>query len=150
MIILDGNPNEQASIDNKIMEAEGQSELAPASPTTTIPPPPPYFSQPPPNTGLLAAQNNQTAVPGPPNSHQQSALKRFLKAFACALLVITLMRMLVWSVDLVSSPERRDPHEWTSIHNDAVCPEFLTHCVSFHSNNSSVSSRSQKNSDAEE
>jgi hypothetical protein len=144
MIILDRNPNEQASVDSKVLEAEGQSELAPSgSPTPTpTPAPPPYFSQPP-NTGL----NHQTVIvsyPGPTNSRQESALKRFLKAFACALLVIALMRMLVWSVDLLSFPGRREPHEWTSNHNE-VCPEFLTQSVSFHSN-LSVSSR---NSDAD-
>jgi len=139
MIILDGNPNEQASIDSKVLEAEGQSELAPSViPATTTPAPPPYFPQPTSNTGLLAAQNHQTIIVshlGPPNSRQQPALKRFLKAFACALLVIALMRMLVWSVNLVATPGRREPHEW-SIHkpHDAVCPEFLTHFVSFHSN----------------
>jgi hypothetical protein len=113
MIILE-NTNEQASIENKALEAESSG----VSPIVLVPAPPPYFPPPPSNDGdntdLLAAQNHQTILSHyrPPNSRQpESASRRFLKAFACALLVIALIRMLVWSIDLVSSNERR---EWTN------------------------------------
>jgi len=109
MIIPEATSNEQALIDSKDFAVPASS-----SPTLLLPAPPPYTPQPHSYTTLLPAQNDQTvsSQPPSPNARQRSASRRFFKAFCHALFIIVLIRMLVWSIGLVSDHRQREHRKW--------------------------------------
>ncbi len=104
MIIPDDENQDQGTAsNNKIMEAD----------SSAVPPPPPYVVSETPSdlSGYVPTQNHQAdhAQPLllPPSG---SPLKRFVQAFAVAILIMFLARYLLWSIYVASSGHRHGGH----------------------------------------